>query len=128
MKRTAVFLSSTLLIGIAIGLASFGTFLNAQQAPPTKRTDLLTNDLAGIAGKRVTIYRVEVPPGVAAGRHRHPVDAFVYVLEGDPDAGAGRTETTHLEGRGGFSGGAWGHLQREEHRHQPPHAPADLAG
>jgi len=53
----------------------------AQQAP-TKRTDLLTNDLAGIAGKRVTIYRVEVPPGVAAGRHRHPVDAFVYVLEG----------------------------------------------
>jgi len=81
MKRTAVFLSSTLLIGIAIGLASRGTVLNAQQAP-TKRTDLLTNDLAGIAGKRATVYRVEVPPGVAAGRHRHPVDAFVYVLEG----------------------------------------------
>jgi quercetin dioxygenase-like cupin family protein len=79
MKRTAVFLSSTLLIGIAIGLASWGTVLNAQEP---KRTDVLTSDLAGIAGKRATIYRVEIPPGVAAGRHRHPVDTFVYVLDG----------------------------------------------
>jgi len=76
MKRTAVFLSSTLLIGLIAA-----TVLNAQQAP-TKRTDLLTSDLAGIAGKRATVYRVELAAGVSSGRHRHPVDTFVYVLDG----------------------------------------------
>ena len=80
MKRMPLLLSFTLLIGIAIGIIATQV-LNAQQQVPTKRTDLLTNDLAGIAGKRVTVYRVEVPPGVSAGKHRHAVDTFVYVLD-----------------------------------------------
>jgi len=80
MKGTPVLLSLTLLIGIGIGIIATQV-LNAQQAPP-KRTELLTNDLAGIAGKRVTVYRVEISPGTSAGKHRHPVDTFVYVLDG----------------------------------------------
>jgi quercetin dioxygenase-like cupin family protein len=79
MKRTRLLLSITLLVGIVTGMTATKA-LNAQQAP--KRTDLLTSDLAGIAGKRVTVYRVEISPGTSAGKHRHPVDTFVYVLDG----------------------------------------------
>src|SRR5215468_1950347 len=80
MKRIPLLLNFTLLIGIAIGIIATQV-LNAQEAKP-KRTDVLTNDLAGIAGKRVTVYRVEISPGTSAGKHRHPVDTFVYVLDG----------------------------------------------
>jgi len=90
MKRIPLLLNFTLLIGIAIGIIATQV-LNAQEATP-KRTDLLTNDLAGIAGKRVAVYRVEIAPGTAAGKHRHPVDTFVYVLSG--------TLTLEQEGQG----------------------------
>jgi quercetin dioxygenase-like cupin family protein len=89
MKRIPLLLSFTLLIGIAIGGIAIQV-LNAQQAP--KRTELLTNDLAGIAGKRATVYRVEFAPGASFGKHRHPVDTFVYVLDG--------TLTLEQEGQG----------------------------
>ena len=90
MKRIPLLLNFTLLIGIAIAIIATQV-LNAQEATP-KRTDVLTNDLAGIAGKRVTVYRVEIAPGAAAGKHRHPVDTLVYVLEG--------TVTLEQEGQG----------------------------
>ena len=79
MKRIPLLLSFTIIVWVAIGIVG-SQFLNAQQAP--KRTELLTHDLAGIAGKRVSVYRVEIAPGGAAGKHRHPVDTFVYVLDG----------------------------------------------
>jgi quercetin dioxygenase-like cupin family protein len=79
MKRILLLLSFTLVIGIGIGRITIQV-LNAQQVP--KRTDLLTNDLAGIAGKRATVYRAELAPGASTGKHRHPVDTFVYVLDG----------------------------------------------
>jgi quercetin dioxygenase-like cupin family protein len=90
MKRIPLLLSFTLLIGIAIGILATQV-LNAQQAP-TKRTELLTNDLAGIAGKRATVYRTELAPGASTAKHRHPVDTFVYVLDG--------TLTLEQEGQG----------------------------
>ncbi len=89
MKRIPLLLSFTLLIGIALGILATQA-LNAQQAP--KRTELLTNDLAGIAGKRATVYRTELAPGGSSGKHRHPVDTFVYVLDG--------TLTWEQEGQG----------------------------
>ena len=90
MKRIPLLLSFTLLIGIAVGILATQV-LNAQQAPTT-RTELLTNNLAGIAGKRVTVYRAELAPGGSSGKHRHPVDTFVYVLNG--------TLTWEQEGQG----------------------------
>jgi quercetin dioxygenase-like cupin family protein len=83
-------LSLTLAVGPSTSVAQTKV-LNAQEATP-KRTDVLTNDLAGIAGKRVAVYRVEIPPGGVAGKHRHPVDTFVYVLSG--------TLTLEQEGQG----------------------------
>src|SRR5262245_9775647 len=83
-------LSLTLAVGPSTSVAQTKV-LNAQETTP-KRTDLLTNDLAEIAGKHVAVYRVEIPPGGVAGKHRHPVDTFVYVLSG--------TLTLEQEGQG----------------------------
>ena len=90
MKRIALLLGVTLAVGIGAGMIGHQV-LNAQQEP-MKRTVLLTNDLAGIAGKRATVHRVEFAPGVSGGKHRHPGDTFVYVLDG--------TLTLEEEGKG----------------------------
>jgi quercetin dioxygenase-like cupin family protein len=57
--------------------------LNAQQQPVT-RTILQQKDLEGVAGEEVIMYmyRAEVAPGGAAGKHFHPGPELVYVLEG----------------------------------------------
>jgi quercetin dioxygenase-like cupin family protein len=89
MKRTVLLLGLTFL-GVAVGLIGHQV-LNAQQEP-LKRTVLLTGDLVGIEGKQATVYRVEFAPGASGGKHRHPVDTFVYVLDG--------TLTLEEEGKG----------------------------
>jgi len=45
-------------------------------------TPLLTQPLAGIEGKEVSMVSVTYPPGGASAAHRHNADVFVYVLEG----------------------------------------------
>jgi quercetin dioxygenase-like cupin family protein len=80
MKRTAVMLVLTAVVGILVGVV--GTqILSAQQAA-VKRTPLLKGELMGIAGKEVTLFTAEVPPGARTGKHYHPGDEFIYVLEG----------------------------------------------
>ncbi len=51
------------------------------QQPGVKRTDLQRHDL-GVPGREVLQVRVELDPGVAFGRHWHPGEEIVYVLEG----------------------------------------------
>ncbi len=80
MKRTALLLSLTLVIGIAIGITATQV-LNAQQEP-IKRTVLLQTDLPGIEGKEARVILSEYTPGAAAGKHYHPGHEFVYLLEG----------------------------------------------
>jgi quercetin dioxygenase-like cupin family protein len=47
-----------------------------------KRTDLQRHDLS-IPGREVVQVRVDLAPGVAFGRHRHPGEEIVYVIEGE---------------------------------------------
>ena len=89
MKRTALLLGLTLL-GVAVGV--IGTQVLTAKQEPMKRTVLLQNELAGIAGKQAMVYRVEFAPGASGGKHRHPGDTFVYVLDG--------TLTLEEEGKG----------------------------
>ena len=80
MKRTAVMLAVTLVVGIA--LATLGSrSLNAQQEP-LKRTMLLRTDLKGLEGKEAVVLLVELAPAAAAGNHYHPGNEVLYVLEG----------------------------------------------
>ena len=51
------------------------------QQPGTSRTELQRHDLS-VPGREVIQVRVELDPGVEFGRHWHPGEEIVYVLEG----------------------------------------------
>jgi quercetin dioxygenase-like cupin family protein len=63
---------------IAGGLAP--QWASAQQAG-IKRTDLQRHDL-GVPGREVVQVRVDFAPGAAFGKHSHPGEEIVYVIEG----------------------------------------------
>jgi quercetin dioxygenase-like cupin family protein len=70
---------------IAVAAVILGTNVavhvaRAQQSGIT-RTDLQQHDLS-IPGREVVQVRVDFSPGVAFGRHTHPGEEIVYVLEG----------------------------------------------
>ncbi len=65
---------ASLLAGIALHAVA--------QQPGVRRTELQRHDL-GIPGREMVQVRVELDPGVAFGRHRHPGEEIVNVLEGE---------------------------------------------
>ena len=70
MAITALILASVLMQQMA----------QAQQAG-IKRTDLQRHDLS-VAGHEAVQVRVDLAPGVAFGKHTHPGEEIIYVLEG----------------------------------------------
>src|ERR671913_551424 len=72
--------ASALLVGSAVA-----------QNEPIKRTELMRYDLPGMPGKEVVIYVGDLAPGANGGRHHHPGDEIIYVLEStvvlEPDNG-----------------------------------------
>src|SRR5262244_3680509 len=62
-----------------VAIAAVAATAVAQEA---KVTPLMTQDLAGIAGKEGTMVMVEYAPGGSDREHRHDAFVFVYVLEG----------------------------------------------
>ncbi len=98
MKRMGLMLSLTLIMGIVLGMIG-GQVLNAQQEP-LKRTALLTADLAGMPGKEVYMGITEFAPGAASGKHYHPGNEFLYVLEGTlTSEDAGKAPVTYKAGQ-----------------------------
>jgi len=76
MKRTHILAVTALIAGTSSGVP----VARAQQAGIT-RTDLQQHDL-GVPGREVVQVRVDFSPGAAFGRHTHPGEELVYVLEG----------------------------------------------
>lgn len=76
MKKivTASALLATILLTAASGVFA--------QAPGIKRTVVTKEDVAA-PGREAVVARVELEPGVVAGRHTHPGDEISYVLEGE---------------------------------------------
>ncbi len=62
----------------AIGGASI---VRAQPAPTVKRTVLQKHALRA-PGEEGVMALVEIPPGGREGRHTHPAEVFVYVVDG----------------------------------------------
>jgi quercetin dioxygenase-like cupin family protein len=77
----------------ATSVAALGLTLpsGSAQQPGVRRTDLQRHDLSS-PGREVVQVRVELDSGVAFGRHRHPGEEIIYVLEG--------TFEYEVEGRG----------------------------
>jgi quercetin dioxygenase-like cupin family protein len=76
MKTTSIMAAAALIGGSGVALP----VTPAEQAG-IKRTDLLRHDL-GVPGREVVQVRVELAPGVAFGKHTHPGEELVYVVEG----------------------------------------------
>lgn len=49
---------------------------------PIKRTLLLMQELEGMAGKELHVWLAEMKPSASTGKHKHPWQEFVYVLDG----------------------------------------------
>ncbi len=67
----------------ALALAGGGLALHAAlaQQPGVRRTQLQRHDLS-VPGREMIQVRVELDPGVAFPRHRHPGEEVVNVLQG----------------------------------------------
>ena len=76
MKTTRIMAIAMLVVGSGLAL-----HVALAQQPGIKRTDLQRHDL-GIPGREVIQVRVDFAPGLAFGRHSHPGEEIVYVLEG----------------------------------------------
>ena len=74
---------TTRIITVAALIAASGLALHValSQQPGIKRTDLQRHDLS-VPGREVVQVRVDFAPGVAFGKHSHPGEEIVYVLEG----------------------------------------------
>ena len=75
MKTTRAIAAAAVIAGTGLALHVVGA------QPGIRRTDLQRHDL-GVPGREVLQVRVELDPGVAFGRHSHPGEEIVYVLEG----------------------------------------------
>ena len=69
---------------VAVGVATSALLVGpaSAQDQPIKRTELMRYDLPGVPGKEVVVYVANLAPGAKAGRHHHPGEEIVYVLEG----------------------------------------------
>jgi quercetin dioxygenase-like cupin family protein len=76
MKPVQMLLAAGFLVGGILGL-------HASQAQQSgiKRTDLQQHDLSA-PGREVIQTRVDIAPGAAFPRHKHPGEEIIYVIEG----------------------------------------------
>jgi quercetin dioxygenase-like cupin family protein len=81
MKRARSFGITALII-----VTGWGVHVARAQESGIKRTALQQHDL-GVPGREVVQVRVDFSPGVAFGRHSHPGEEIVYVLEGSLEYG-----------------------------------------
>jgi quercetin dioxygenase-like cupin family protein len=87
MSARAILVAAATLAALAAG---FHVSVQAQQTPAVKRTILQKQGLQA-EGQEGVMALVEIPPGAREGRHTHPAEGFVYVLEG--------TLTVDMEGK-----------------------------
>ena len=76
MKATRIMAVTVLIVGIGLAL-----HVARAQQPGTNRTDLQRHDLS-VPGREVVQARVDFDRGAAFGKHTHPGEEIIYVLEG----------------------------------------------
>jgi quercetin dioxygenase-like cupin family protein len=76
MKTARIMAVAVLIVGSGLALHVART-----QQPGLKRTDLQQHDLS-VPGHEVVQAIVALDPGVSSGKHWHPGEEIIYVLEG----------------------------------------------
>ncbi len=60
----------------------FSTAAWAAEYPGLKQLPLGSTPLEGLTGREMLVTRIELEPGAASGKHYHPQNEFIYILEG----------------------------------------------
>jgi quercetin dioxygenase-like cupin family protein len=84
MKRTAIRFGLTMAVSAFVGVIE-PSVVNAQEVLTpalVKRTLIVKTELEGIEGKEMHAWVTELAAGASSGKHYHPWNEFVYVLEG----------------------------------------------
>lgn len=81
MNDTTSRLVRAIAVVAAVGFAG-GLALNAQQAAPAVKRNIVFRQDMTIPDREGVMALVELPPGSAEGRHTHPAEVFAFVLEG----------------------------------------------
>jgi len=81
MNRTRIITVVALALVPLIAGSGGALHLARAQQSGIRRTELQRHDL-GVRGREVIQVRVELDPGVIFGKHRHPGEEIIYVLEG----------------------------------------------
>jgi len=78
-KRSRI---AAIVAGIAF-ISIGATFaLHAQDKPQVKR-NIVLKEAMSIPDREAVMALVQLPPGASEGRHTHPADVYVFVLEGE---------------------------------------------
>jgi len=77
MTARAFLAGSAAVLALAAGISA----VHAQQGPAPTRTVLQKHDLEA-RGEEGVMVLVDIPAGAREGRHTHPAEVFVYVMEG----------------------------------------------
>lgn len=67
---------------VALLAASLNAPLHAQQPPTIQRKVVLKQDM-NLPGREAVVATIELAPGAAEGRHTHPAELYVYLIEGE---------------------------------------------
>ncbi len=79
MKKLALVTAAAAIVGFAGSAMAQGT----EYKPKAEVKSLHKSALTGVDGKTVIIKHFTLPAGFVGGKHFHPADVFVYVLEGE---------------------------------------------
>ena len=79
--RKTILLLGVGLVGVAVG-ALGAAYVGAQGTAQVTRTELLRKPVSGVEGKELVVFVADLPPGAVAGRHFHPGDEAIYMLQG----------------------------------------------
>ena len=80
MKQLTIYTISFFLAAIGITCGCHSSPVEAQQST-IKRTELQRHDL-GVPGRESVQVRIDFEPGAAFGKHSHPGEEVIYVIEG----------------------------------------------
>ena len=73
------FVVASLIAAAAAALAP--NFARADDPPKVVRSVVLKEDIA-VPDHEGVMAKVDIPPGATEGKHTHPADAFIFVLQG----------------------------------------------
>jgi quercetin dioxygenase-like cupin family protein len=82
MKPTRLLQTGALLLLLAAASAVAGYRAGAAQQPAVQRTEVLRADTPGSTTHEAVMMVVQLAPGAAAPRHRHPGTEIGYLLDG----------------------------------------------